>query len=49
MEKETTTLSVTFKYLAEFRTWLYDNKEKEIMDITTTGEWGEMEIVVTYK
>lgn len=40
---------VKFRYLAEFRTWLEEHNNKEILDIATHGGWEDMMILVTYK
>ncbi len=40
---------VKFRYLAEFRAWLTENKHKEIIDIKAQGGLEDMIVMVTYK
>ncbi|WP_167577723.1 hypothetical protein [Ammoniphilus sp. YIM 78166] len=41
---------VKFRFLAEFRGWLEENKQdKEIIDIQAQGGLEDMVLVVTYK
>ena len=40
---------VEFRFLAEFRSWLAENKEIEIIDIKAQGGFEDMVVLVTYK
>lgn len=41
--------SISFEYLSQFREWLNENREAEILDITTSGGFYDMRIIVSYQ
>ena len=49
LKEEKPTQEISFRYLLEFRQWLYQNTDKEIVDITSKGDWDQMKIVVKYQ